>query len=95
MAAHQRTVFFVGEQAAAEGMPKAFIGTPFIIDEDGALDARTTEYLLARRNGDWSGPHVQAGVEAELSGNPVHKASPLYLRSRAYQLDSYRCPSSG
>ena len=92
-----RTVFFYGEQAVAEGVPKAFLGTPHFIDEDGQPDLHLNEYMLARRNGDWVGPSQVGGVHAEVQGRRALRAKTNYLRTRAYQLDSFRrwCRAQG
>ena len=92
-----RTVFFYGCQAVAEGVPKAFLGTPYIIDEDGQPDFQINEYMLARRNGDWLGPTRGGGVYAEIQGQRTLRAKPAYLRTRAYQRDTFRrwCRAQG
>jgi site-specific recombinase XerD len=84
-----RTVFFYDAVAARMGVPGLFIGTPFIVDEDGAVVTSMTEYLLARRNGDFAGKGV-AGIDAELRGLTTLKCKPNYLRDLAYRLDVYR-----
>jgi integrase/recombinase XerD len=85
-----RTVFFYGPQAVAEGVHGAFLNTPFVIDEDGQPDFKINEYLLARRNGDWVGGNRIGGRDAEVQGRRTLRASEIYLRTRVYQLDSFR-----
>lgn len=97
MGADVRTVFLVGNQAVDEGVPKEFLGVPFLIGEDGQPDFRINEYLLARRNGDWAADQPYQGIVGELSGRKVLRANLGFLRNRAYQLDVFRrwCAANG
>lgn len=92
-----RTVFFYGDKAVAEGVPRAFLGIPHVINEDGQPDLQINEYMLARRNGDWVGPARVGGIYAEVQGLRTLRAKPTYLRTRAYQLDAFRrwCRAEG
>ncbi|MBB5694376.1 tyrosine-type recombinase/integrase [Muricoccus pecuniae] len=85
-----RTVFVIGDQAVAEGVPAALLGTPFIIDETGEPNQWTNEYLLARRNGDWSPVAPIQGKYIILEGGSADRASVGFLLNRAYQLDVFR-----
>jgi len=64
------TVFIAGQKAVAEGLPKEFLGVPFIIGEDGRPDQLINEYLLARRPGRRSGGETGAG------GGPLRPPGP-------------------
>ena len=90
MEASVKTVFFVDQFGVSEGMPREFVGVPFIIDEDGKPASHINEYLLARRNGDWASKVGEQGLAAELHGRAVLRASLNYLGNRVYQLDVFR-----
>lgn len=83
------TVHFYGVHATRNGVPKKFVGTPFIVDEEGRLDGTLSRYFLARRNGDYV-PGEYSGTSLELHGVRATQCGPVYLRNRAYQLDVYR-----
>ncbi len=85
-----KTVFRVGEAAVAEGVPRAFLGVPIIIDEEGQPDRHLFEYFLSRRNGDWSAYTRVEGRVLELSGRTVTGDKLSFLMDRAYQLNVFR-----
>lgn len=84
-----RTVHFYGDIATRRGVPKKFLGTPFVVDEDGKIDIPISQYFLARRNGDYI-PGEISGVSMELRGLRAAQCSPVYLRNRSYHLDLFR-----
>lgn len=90
MASKLKTVFFIDGHGVREGIPREFLGVPFIIDESGQPDSQINEYLLARRNGDWAANVRENGLAAELIGRTAMRANLTYLRNRAYQLDVFR-----
>lgn len=90
MGARVKTVFRIGEAAVAEGVPRAFLGVPFIIDEDGQPDRHLFEYFLSRRNGDWSAHTRVQGRVLELNGRTVTGDKLNFLWTRAYQLNIFR-----
>jgi site-specific recombinase XerD len=87
----------IDERAVAEGFPKELLGVPFIVNEDSEFELEISEYLWARRNGDWLGSKTPGGIVAEASGINKKRASLNLLRNRAYQLDAFRrwCRSKG
>ena len=89
MAAGLKTVFRFGARAIELGVPDAFLGLPFVIDEDGQPDTWLNSYLLARRNGDWNASGDTAMV-TQLSGKQVIRTKLNTLQNRAYQLDVFR-----
>lgn len=90
MSLDRKTVFFISQKGVEQGSPKTLLGVPFIIDEDGCWEPGINEYLMARRNGDWGGREAPNGQLAEAHGVRTLRASLLYLKNRAYQLDSFR-----
>lgn len=85
-----RTVYLVDQEAVAQGVSEHLLGTPFILNEERTIEAPITEYLWARRNGDWQGAGAPGGIVAEASGMRVLRGSLKWLGSRAYQLDLFR-----
>lgn len=93
-----QTVFYVDDRGVAMGISPKLVGTPYIINELGtSIEKEITEYLWARRNGDWQGNRLPGGVVAEASGVRVKRSSLTFLRNRAYHLDDFRrwCAARG
>lgn len=84
-----QTVFTYSKLATNLGVPAKFVGTPFLINEDGVFESNLSSYFLARRNGDYI-PGEVSGIALELQGVAATQCDIGYLKNRAYQLDVYR-----
>lgn len=82
-------VYTYSKIAIELGVPPKFLGTPFLINEDGVFEKVFSKYFLARRNGDYV-PGEVSGVGLELEGIAATQCDVGYLKNRAYQLDIYR-----